>query len=67
MILATNKMIELGARNVLIKGGHLKTKKVEDIFLSKKDLKIFISKRYLQKIYNMNKFPFSCGKNKKSL
>jgi len=46
MILAANKLINLGARNVLIKGGHLNTKKVEDIFLSSSDFKIFISPRH---------------------
>ena len=46
MIVAANKLINFGARNVLIKGGHLKSKKVEDIFLNKSDLKIFISSRY---------------------
>ncbi len=49
MVLAANKLINLGAKNVLIKGGHSKSKKVEDIFLSKKDLKIFVSKRYSTK------------------
>ena len=46
MILAANKILTLGAKNVLIKGGHLKTKNVEDIFLNKSDLKIFINPRY---------------------
>ena len=46
MIVAANKLINFGAKNVLIKGGHLKSKKVEDIFLSKSDLKIFGSSRY---------------------
>ena len=46
MILAGNKLISLGAKNVLIKGGHLNTKKVEDIFLNKSDLKVFSSPRY---------------------
>ena len=41
MILAANKLIKFGAKNVLIKGGHLKSKKVEDIFLNKNDFKIF--------------------------
>ncbi len=49
MILAANKLIEVGAENVLIKGGHLKSKKVQDIFVNKKDLKIFVSKRYKTK------------------
>ena len=49
MIFAANKLIELGARNVLIKGGHLKSKFVHDIFVSKYDIKIFNSKRYKTK------------------
>ena len=46
MILSANKLINLGAKNVLIKGGHLNSNIVEDIFLSKSDFKIFVSKRY---------------------
>ncbi len=46
MILAANKLLKLGAKNVLIKGGHLKSKKVEDVFLNKTNLKIFLSLRY---------------------
>ena len=42
MIFAANKLINLGAKNVLIKGGHLNTKKVEDIFLNKSDFKHFL-------------------------
>ena len=49
MIFAAHKLIDLGAKNVLIKGGHLKSKKVEDIFLNKSDFKIFTSKRYVTK------------------
>ena len=45
MITAGHKLIKLGARNVLIKGGHLKSEKVKDIFLNKSDLKIFINTR----------------------
>ena len=46
MILAANKLINLGAKNVLIKGGHLNTKKVEDVFLNKSDIKIFTNFRH---------------------
>jgi len=49
MILAANKLIILGAKNVLIKGGHLNKKKLFDIFLSKKDFKIFESKKFITK------------------
>ncbi len=46
MIFAANKLIELGSKNVLIKGGHLKDKFVKDVFVNKKDIKVFSSKRY---------------------
>jgi len=46
MIFAAHKLLEIGANNVLIKGGHLKSKIVQDIFVSKSDIKIFNSKRY---------------------
>ena len=46
MIFAANKLIDFGAQNVLIKGGHLKSKKVEDIFLNKTDFKVFVSTRH---------------------
>ena len=46
MIFAANKLIEFGAENVLIKGGHLKDKFVKDIFVNRKDIKIFNSNRY---------------------
>ena len=46
MILAANKLINLGAKNVLIKGGHLKSKNVQDVFMNKSDLKVFRSSRY---------------------
>ena len=45
MIFAAQKLIKLGAKNVLIKGGHLKGKLVHDIYVNKKDAKIFNSKR----------------------
>ena len=71
MIFAANKLINLGARNVLIKGGHLKSKKVEDIFLSKKDFKIFSSLRHKTKnthgtgctLSSAITTLFSCGKS----
>ncbi len=45
MIFVAQKLIELGAKNVLIKGGHLKGKLVHDIYMNNKYLKIFDSKR----------------------
>ena len=46
MIYAANKLIKSGAKNVLIKGGHLKFKLVKDIFVNKSEIKVFNSKRY---------------------
>ncbi len=46
MVNAASKLLEYGAKNVLIKGGHLKNKIVQDIFVNKKDIKIFNSNRY---------------------
>ncbi len=41
MIKAGKILISLGAKNVLIKGGHLKSKLVHDIFVNKSEIKIF--------------------------
>ena len=49
MIFAANKLLEFGAKNVLVKGGHLKSKLVHDIFVNKSDIKIFSSQRYKTK------------------
>ncbi len=71
MILAANELIKFGAKNVLIKGGHLNTDNVEDIFLNKSDLKVFKNPRY--KTFNTHGTGctlssaittfFSCGKS----
>ena len=45
MIFAANILINLGAKNVFIKGGHLHSKVVQDIFVNKKDIKIIKNKR----------------------
>ena len=45
MILAASKLIELGALNVFIKGGHLNSKIVQDIFVNKKEIFIIENKR----------------------
>ena len=49
MIFAANKLILSGAKNVLIKGGHLKSNLVQDILVNKHDIKIFNSKRHKTK------------------
>tara|TARA_B100001057_G_C22717093_1_gene898186 strand:+ start:112 stop:924 length:813 start_codon:yes stop_codon:yes gene_type:complete len=46
MIFAANELIKIGVSNVLIKGGHLKSKMVNDIFVNKKEMKIFSNKRF---------------------
>ena len=45
MILAASKLIELGAKNIFIKGGHLDSKVVQDIFINKKEIMIIKNKR----------------------
>ena len=45
MIFAAHKLIQAGASNILIKGGHLEAKKVHDVFVNKEEIKIFNSKR----------------------
>ena len=49
MIKAGKILNSLGARNVLIKGGHLKSKQINDIFVNKKTVKVFKSKKYSTK------------------
>ena len=44
MIIASRNLLKLGAKNVLLKGGHKKSKYVEDVFLNKKEFKIFRNK-----------------------
>jgi hydroxymethylpyrimidine/phosphomethylpyrimidine kinase len=41
MIKAGKKIINMGAKNVLLKGGHLKNKMIFDILISKKKINIF--------------------------
>ena len=41
MIKAAKKIISMGAKNVLIKGGHLKNKMIFDILVSKKKIVVF--------------------------
>ncbi len=49
MIYAANKIINLGAKNVLIKGGHLKSRVMYDILVNKKEINIFRNKKYTTK------------------
>jgi len=45
MIHAANILLKLGVKNVLVKGGHRNTKTMSDVFLSRKELKIFKNKK----------------------
>ena len=45
MTQAGQVLLSMGAKNVLIKGGHLKSKVVKDIFMNKKEIKVFLNKR----------------------
>ena len=45
MIYSAKILISLGAKNVLIKGGHLKSTVMQDIFLNKNEISIFKNKK----------------------
>ena len=49
MIKAANILLKLGVKNVLIKGGHLKSQVMQDILVNKKTTKIFKNKKFLTK------------------
>ena len=45
MIHAANILLNFGVKNILIKGGHRKSKVMQDVFLNKKEIKIFRNKK----------------------
>tara|TARA_B100000242_G_scaffold273712_1_gene227546 strand:- start:6397 stop:7209 length:813 start_codon:yes stop_codon:yes gene_type:complete len=49
MIKASKILMQKGVKNVLIKGGHRKTSLIEDVFVSKKEFKIFKNKKIFTK------------------
>ena len=49
MIFAASILIKLGAKNVFIKGGHLESKIVQDIFVNKNEIIIIKNKRITTK------------------
>jgi hydroxymethylpyrimidine kinase/phosphomethylpyrimidine kinase len=49
MIFAAHKLLEIGSKSVLIKGGHLDGKIVQDVFVTRSDIKIFKSARFKTK------------------
>ena len=56
MIVAAKKILNMGPKNVLLKGGHLKNKMIFDILVTKKGIKIFTKK----KIKTRNKHGTGC-------
>ena len=46
---AGKAILNLGVKNVLIKGGHLKSAQMSDILINKKTIKVFKSKRFYSK------------------
>ncbi len=73
MIEAGKILLKLGAKNVLIKGGHLNKNLIYDIFINKEDLKIFKNKKIFTKnthgtgctLSSAITTFFSCGKTLK--
>ena len=63
MIQAGKILINLGAKNVLIKGGHLNSKQMNDILLNKKILKYFEVKSIDQKIPWNRMYIIFCNSN----
>ncbi len=71
MICAANILLKFGVKNVLLKGGHSNSKIMKDVFLSKKQLKIFKNKRIKTKnthgtgctLSSAIATFFACGKN----
>ena len=49
MIKAGQILVNFGAKNVLIKGGHLNSNQIKDIFINKEIIKVFKSKKYKSK------------------
>ena len=70
MIYAGKILLNLGVRNVLVKGGHLNTSTLKDVFLNKNEIKIFKNKKITTKnthgtgctLSSAIATLFSCGK-----
>ena len=45
MIYAANILLNFGVKNILLKGGHMNNKDMQDVFLNRKLLKIFKTKK----------------------
>ncbi len=73
MIFAAHKLMQFGVSNVLIKGGHFKSKRIHDIFVNKNEIRVFTNNRFNTKNTHgtgctlstaITSF-FSCGKTLK--
>jgi len=49
MIYAANILLNLGAKNVLVKGGHLNSNIIKDVFVNRNEIKIFKNKKITTK------------------
>ncbi len=73
IISAGNYLIKMGAKNILIKGGHLNSNSIQDVFINKKEMVIFKSKKINTKnshgtgctLSSAIATYFSCGKTLK--
>ena len=71
MIYAANILLESGVKNILIKGGHRNTRIMQDVFLNRKEFKIFRNKKIKTKnthgtgctLSSAITTFFACGKN----
>ena len=73
VISAGKYLIKIGAKNILIKGGHLNTKSIQDVFINKDEITIFKNKKINTKnshgtgctLSSAIATYFSCGKTLK--
>ena len=73
VISAGKYLIKLGAKNILIKGGHLNSKSIQDVFINKNEITIFKNKKINTKnshgtgctLSSAIATYFSCGKTLK--
>ena len=71
MVHAANILLESGVKNILIKGGHRNTRIMQDVFLNRKEFKIFKNKKIKTKnthgtgctLSSAITTFFACGKN----
>jgi len=71
MIHAANILLKFGVKNILIKGGHRNSKVMQDVFLNKKEIKIFRNRKIKTKnthgtgctLSSAIATFFACGKN----